>query len=275
MTERLPGQPAPPDWSVAADPQRRVGHAVEAHAEIGSTNDRARELLREPDGDGVAVVAELQTTGRGRRGRPWESPRGVNLMASVGLRPALDSRAASWLGMAAALAVRDACATFAPGSRVAIRWPNDIVTDDGLKVAGVLVETAIEDGRTTDVVIGMGINVNWRRAVMPPDIGARATSLADLNGVGVNRVALLSTLLDRLEGEIGALKAGVSPVDRFRQVSALDGRAVEVAVGDERIAGTAAGIADDGSLLLDAPAGRVALTAGEVVSVRDVAEVPA
>jgi biotin-(acetyl-CoA carboxylase) ligase len=88
-------------------------------------------------------------------------------------------------------------------------------------------------------------------------------------------VALLSTLLDRLEGEIGALEAGTSPVDRFRQVSVLDGRAVEVAVGDDRINGIAAGIADDGSLLLDAPAGRIALTAGEVVSVRDVAEIPA
>ena len=275
MNDRLPGFKVPPDWSIAADPQRAFGHAVEAHAEIGSTNDRARELLRAPDGEGVAVVAELQTAGRGRRGRAWESPPGVNLMVSVGLRLRLDTRAASWLGIAVALAVRDACATFAPRSALAIRWPNDIVTDDGLKVAGVLVETAIEDGQTTDVVIGMGVNVNWRRAVMPPEIGARATSLADLTGIDLNRVALLSTLLDRLEGEIGALEAGTSPVDRFRQVSVLDGLAVEVSVGDERINGTAAGIADDGSLLLDAPAGRIALTAGEVVSVRDVTEVPA
>ena len=79
---------SPATWTAAADPRRRIGHAVEFHPEIGSTNDRARELL-ETDGAGIAVVTDLQTAGRGRRGRTWVSPAGVNLMCSVALRPRL------------------------------------------------------------------------------------------------------------------------------------------------------------------------------------------
>ena len=79
-------------WSAAADPSRRIGRAVEFHAEIDSTNDRAREALDEPGvGDGLAVVADLQTAGRGRRGRTWTSPSGVNLMLSVAVRPRIEA----------------------------------------------------------------------------------------------------------------------------------------------------------------------------------------
>ncbi|HLY36279.1 MAG TPA: hypothetical protein VKU35_06185, partial [Candidatus Limnocylindria bacterium] len=72
-------------WSTAAEPGRRVGHRIEFHASIGSTNDRAWQLLRAGN-EGIAVVADLQTAGRGRHGRTWSSPPGVNLMVSVGVR---------------------------------------------------------------------------------------------------------------------------------------------------------------------------------------------
>ncbi|HYM52968.1 MAG TPA: biotin--[acetyl-CoA-carboxylase] ligase [Candidatus Dormibacteraeota bacterium] len=265
------------DWSRVADPARRVGRSVEFHAEIGSTNDRARAALREPGGEGLAVVADLQTAGRGRRGRSWVSPAGVNLTVSVGIRPLLDPSHAGLLGIAAALATRDACAALAPDAKLAIRWPNDVVTARGAKIAGLLLETAVEDGRLTEAVIGIGINVNWRRSEMPAEIAARATSLADVAGRELDRTALLAFLLDALDAELAALERGASPVDRFRSVSMLDGRRVVVELGEELLAGIAAGIADDGALLLDTDAGRVALTIGEVISVRDAvrAEVPA
>ncbi len=256
-------------WSRVADPDRWVGRRVEFHPEIGSTNDRARAALREPDGEGLAVVADLQTSGRGRRGRAWISPAGVNLAASVALRPRLEGGQIGLLGIAAALAVRDACAALAPDGDLLIRWPNDVVTDAGDKVAGLLVETAVGNGRLIDAVIGSGVNVNWRRAEMPPDIAARATSLAELAGRDLDRVALLEALLGALDAEVAGLERGESPVVRFRAVSALDGRRVAVEMGDEVVEGNAAGIADDGALLLDTAAGRVALSVGEVVSVRE------
>lgn len=257
------------DWSRAANPARRIGRAVEFHAEIGSTNDRARAALQEPDGEGRAIVADLQTAGRGRRGRTWISPSGANLLFSVAWRPRIAPRLAGLLGSAAALAVRDACASFAPDSGLAIRWPNDLVDRDGRKLAGLLVETALEGGELAEAVIGIGINVNWLPGEMPPEIADHTTSLRALLGAPVERVALLRRALDALDAEVHALEDGALPLTRMRASSWLDGRSVEVDTGSETITGLAAGIADDGSLLLDAKVGRLALSVGEVVRVHE------
>jgi BirA family biotin operon repressor/biotin-[acetyl-CoA-carboxylase] ligase len=257
------------DWTSAADPARRIGHAIEHHSTIGSTNDRARAALAEPRGEGLAIVAELQTAGRGRRGRTWVSPPGVNLMVSVALRPRLPARDAWAVGAAAALAVQAACAPWAP---LRVRWPNDLVAADGRKAAGMLVELAVAGERLAEAVIGIGINVNWRRAEMPAEIVDGATSLAEVAGVEIDRALLLGRLLSALDAEIAAAEAGDSPLARYRSASSLDGRPVTVLVGDGELRGTAAGIADDGSLLLDTDAGRVALANGEVVRVIEAEE---
>jgi BirA family biotin operon repressor/biotin-[acetyl-CoA-carboxylase] ligase len=259
----------PTDWTRAADPDRRIGHEVEFHASIGSTNDRARELLREHGDEGVSVVADHQSAGRGRRGRTWLSPQGANLMVSVAIRPRLEPARAGLLGLAAALAVRDACADAAPEAQIGIRWPNDVVTTDGLKLAGLLLETTLAGERLADAVIGAGVNVNWPRVEMPQEIRDRATSLAELAGRPVDRVALLHALLARLDAEVRGLEAGGSPVGRFSNASVLDGREIRVEVGDGALEGVAAGIAPDGALLIDTPGGRVAMSVGEVVAVRD------
>jgi BirA family biotin operon repressor/biotin-[acetyl-CoA-carboxylase] ligase len=256
-------------WARAADPARRIGHAVEFHAEIGSTNDRARDALAEPSGEGLAVVADLQTAGRGRRGRAWLSPAGVNLMVSLALRPRVRPELSSLLGLSVAMALREACAWAAPAAGLAIRWPNDLVDRDGRKVAGILIETVLAEGRLVEAVIGMGINANWSRDEMPPEIAAQATSIRELTGSPIDRPALLRRLLDALDLEIRALERGESPIVRARTASWLDGREVEVDVGEQSFSGRVAGLGDDGSLLVDAPAGRLALAMGEVVRVND------
>jgi BirA family biotin operon repressor/biotin-[acetyl-CoA-carboxylase] ligase len=255
-------------WQRAADPARRIGRAVEFHPSIGSTSDRARELLAVGD-QGTAVVADLQTAGRGRRGRTWESSPGVNLMVSVAFRPSLEGPALGWLGLAAALAARQACVTAAGGRPVWLRWPNDLVAADGAKLGGVLVETALAEGRPAEAVVGIGINANWRRADMPTEIAERATSLREMAGADVDRVALLGVLLAALDDEVRGLEAGRSPVPRAREADALAGRWVSVETGRAVLAGRAAGIDDDGALLLEVDGARRALHVGEVVSVRD------
>jgi BirA family transcriptional regulator, biotin operon repressor / biotin---[acetyl-CoA-carboxylase] ligase len=259
-------------WAAAADPSRRIGRTVEYHAEIGSTNDRAREALVSGAGEGLAVVADLQTAGRGRRGRTWSSPAGVNVIVSVGVRPRIEGSDAGLLGIAAALAVRDACAAQVPDADLRMRWPNDVVDGDDRKLAGLLVETAMEDGRLADAVIGIGINVNWSVADMPEEVRDRATSLMELAGHPIDRVAVLSAVLAALEGAVAALERGESPVARLARVSALDGRQVTVDLGTDRLVGMAAGVSEQGLLLLDTDAGRVALAVGEVVAVRDTAQ---
>ncbi len=259
-------------WTAAADERRRIGRSVEFHARIGSTNDRARALL-EGGTEGVAVVTDLQTAGRGRRGRTWLSPAGASLMCSVGVRPRLAAADAGLLAAAAALAVRDACGAVAD---LAVRWPNDLVAPgDGAKVAGLLIETSVVEGRLAEAVIGTGINADWSRDAMPDEIRGGATSLGELSGASVDRVALLRRLLDALEREVAALEGGASPIARLRAASWLDGRFVTVDAGDAMVAGRVAGIAADGSLLLDTDRGRVALGYGEVVRLRAATEVPA
>src|SRR5438477_12037079 len=123
-------------WNSAEDSGRRLGGRVEFHASIGSTNDRAWELLADGD-EGTAVVADLQTAGRGRRGRNWTSPPGVNLMVSVGIRPRIAAADAWQLGAATALAVLEACRLALPRSvpdELALKWPNDVVDEGGRKV---------------------------------------------------------------------------------------------------------------------------------------------
>ena len=205
------------DLRAAARAGSRIGHLVELHATIGSTNDRARALLAEPDGEGVAVVAEEQIEGRGRRGRTWSSPPGVNLLMSVGLRPDLAARDAWQLGQAVALAARSACSTAGP---IELKWPNDLVTRDGRKVGGLLIETAVDGERLAEAVVGIGINVNWRTADMPSELASSASSLFELAGTTVDRAKLLGRLLDALESELSALEAGRSPLDRYRAAAA-------------------------------------------------------
>ena len=253
-----------PEWAAAARSGARVGHRVEYHPEIGSTSDRVRAALAAGEGDGLAVVADRQTAGRGRMGRSWLSPAGTNLLVSVGLRLDLQAERAWWLAAAAALAVREATR---PMAELLIRWPNDLVTADGLKVAGLLTETTVEGARVTGGVLGMGINVIWQRAAMPPDIAPGATSLADLVGAPVDRVALLADLLAALDGEIRQVEAGHSPQARFQAASWLTGRAIEVETPGGRLSGVAGRIADDGGLILDGPSLQTTVSVGEVIRV--------
>jgi BirA family transcriptional regulator, biotin operon repressor / biotin---[acetyl-CoA-carboxylase] ligase len=257
---------APPDrFAPAARPGRRIGHRVEEHASIGSTNDRARELLEAVDGAGVAIVAEQQRAGRGRRGRTWQSPPGLNLAMSVGIRPALAAGEAWKLGLAAALAARDACREVAD---VRLKWPNDLVAPDGRKLGGLLVETAIDGDALTGAVIGIGINVNWRVAQMPAPLSENATSLAERAGGDVDRVALLSRLLAALDAEVAAVEAGASLLARYRAACTTIGGPVTVDVGTGLVAGEAIDLDDHGRLVVSTTDGIVTIATGEVIRAR-------
>lgn len=186
-------------------------------------------------------------------------------MLSVALRPRIRAADAWQLALAAALAARAACAASAP---VALKWPNDLVSDDGTKLGGLLLETTIDGDVVTSAVIGIGINVNWSRAEMPREIAAGATSLAELAAAHIDRASLLASLLDALDEELIAVENGISPVPRYREVCATLGTDVGVETAEGRIEGRATAIDDGGALVVETAGGRVALTSGEIVRVR-------
>ncbi|MBW3612570.1 MAG: biotin--[acetyl-CoA-carboxylase] ligase [Chloroflexi bacterium] len=253
------------DWHAAARPGARIGAAIEVHEVIGSTNDRVRDLLEATPAEGMVVVAELQSAGRGRRGRSWTSPAGLNLTASVGLRPRVAADAAVGLIPAAALAARAACRGEA---EVDLKWPNDLVAPDGRKVGGLLVEVASEADRLRHAVLGFGINVNWAQDELPADLRRTATSLGALSGRSVDRAGLLRRLLEALEVEIASLEAGRSPLPRYRGACRTLGTWVTAETPGGPVVGWAAGIDDRGVLIIETDTGSVAVTSGEVVRVR-------
>jgi BirA family transcriptional regulator, biotin operon repressor / biotin---[acetyl-CoA-carboxylase] ligase len=263
-------------WRSAADPDRRIGWSVEVHPVIGSTNDRARALLAAPRGEGVAVVAEEQTAGRGRHGRPWQSPAGRNLMVSVAVRPRLAASDAWMLSAAAALALLEACrealagsvaARTSPWSNLGLKWPNDLVDGEGRKIAGILLETRIAGDRVADAVIGTGVNVNWSRSEMPAEIAGTAIGLCDLAGVTVDRVTLLRRYLASLDALVTQVEEGVSPLPAYRAASWLDGRDVTVELGERRVSGRVTGIDARGALRLERDGETLRLDHGSVIRV--------
>lgn len=124
---------------------------------LESTNAEAFRLLREGAKVPAIVWAERQTAGRGRLGRAWESPPG-NLFVSYMLRPQVPVSAAAQLGFVAAITVADCVADFARQADVSLKWPNDVLCG-GRKVCGILLESASHSPGTTDLVLGIGINI--------------------------------------------------------------------------------------------------------------------
>jgi BirA family biotin operon repressor/biotin-[acetyl-CoA-carboxylase] ligase len=244
--------------------------------ETGSTN---RDLLSEASrgaAEGVVLVADHQTAGRGRLDRAWSAPPGASLLVSVLLRPQLDAADAFLVTAAAAVAACQACSEVAavfPG----IKWPNDlmIVAGErfvGRKLAGILAESVVTDGHISAVVVGMGLNVNWPE-VLPPELADTAVALDHVVGHRVDREALLVSWLRHLDAWLDLV---VTPEGRdllllrLRETSATLGRRVRVELPTGTIEGVALDVTSAGHLLVqpDGEAKTVEVAVGDVVHLR-------
>ena len=222
---------------------------------VGSTMDVARSLAELGWPEGTVVVAEEQTVGRGRLGRPWASPRG-GLWFSLLLRPSLKGELLSLLPIAVALAVARALKALF-GIKAGLKWPNDVLIR-GKKVCGVLVESSSCGHEVSYAIVGVGINANFGLEELPEDLRGSATTLREELGRDVDLEELLMAVLRELQELYRALKEGSSE-GVLREAERLMGfpRGLRVLVGRDVLSGTAIGLADDGSLLLRLPDGRV------------------
>jgi BirA family biotin operon repressor/biotin-[acetyl-CoA-carboxylase] ligase len=233
--------------------------------EIDSTNTYLREEARQGAPEGLVAVADHQTTGRGRLDRRWESPPGVNLLASVLLRPRCAPEDLHLCTGAVALAAIDACAAVA-GATAALKWPNDLLVGDA-KLAGVLAEADFSLPPPA-VVVGIGLNVAW-----PGPEGAGGTCLDDLvpAGLRVDRSALLKRLLAALGARRPLLDdpAGRRTLaDEVRAHCATLGQDVRIVLPGEEFVGRAVAIDDEGRLLVESDGRPRPVTAGDVVHLR-------
>lgn len=184
-----------------------VGRRLHLLGEVDSTNVRCQNLARAGAPEGTVVMAEGQSAGRGRRGRTWFSPSGVNLYASVLLRPSLRARELPLFSFLASLALVGAIEE--QGVQAGIKWPNDIVVDDK-KIAGTLVESGMRGEQVEYAVLGVGVNLNVEpealRAALG-SVGLFATSLAAVIGFPVERNAFAAAFLNQLETWLEVWKA--------------------------------------------------------------------
>lgn len=238
----------------------RIGRRIVVLDVTRSTNSDAMALGREGEAEGIVVIAEEQTAGRGRLGRAWESSRGVNLYLSLVLRPQITPWLAPQLSLVAGLAVAETAREEGVDAR--IKWPNDVVTfasaqeagQGGLrKLAGVLTEIEAEADRVAFVVVGIGVNLNSDHSHFSPELVDRATSVLLERGARTDRAAFAGRLLARFEDCYDAwMQGGLAAVTpRWRALSVLEGRPVKVDATGESLEGTCVGIDEDGALLLD------------------------
>jgi BirA family biotin operon repressor/biotin-[acetyl-CoA-carboxylase] ligase len=170
---------------------RRVGRRVAIWNRVTSTNDLAARAAQSSANEGLVVLAEEQTAGRGRRGRSWSAPPRSSILMSVLLFPPPALAASGWLTALGAVAVSDVVADWT-GRDARIKWPNDVRVE-GRKVAGILVE------RGPGAVIGIGLNANVATDDFPPGLRDTATSLLILSGGPVDRSELARALIVRLD----------------------------------------------------------------------------
>jgi len=227
-----------------------LGRELSCREVTGSTNSDAAELGRGGAREGLAVVADAQTSGRGRLGRQWVSEPGLNLYMSVLLRPEILPSQAPQLSLVAGVAV--AAALEASGVSPQIKWPNDVLLD-GRKVCGILTEIEAEADRVSFVVVGLGVNLNSRLDDFPGELHDKATSMRMALGRSVDRAAVAARVLGELEKYYSIFCtdgfAGVLP--DWEKRSSLSGRELTVSGAGDAVTGVYAGIDADGALLLE------------------------
>jgi BirA family transcriptional regulator, biotin operon repressor / biotin---[acetyl-CoA-carboxylase] ligase len=234
---------------------------------VASTNAALRELAKAGAPEGTVVIADAQTAGHGRFAKPWFSPPGVNIYASVLYRPAMAPREVGGFSFVASLAVSDAI--LAEGLRSTIKWPNDVLVG-GKKVAGTLVEFAAQDGLVEYVILGLGVNVNVSRTALRSALGTSgfaADSLSEVAGHDLDRNVLTGMILDALDRWVKTYRTGgLDPVlNAWRDRDILTGRRVEVRGEGPSWLGRVLGVDREGHLVLRDTRGKQRrVVAGEI-----------
>lgn len=230
------------------------------HRELPSTQEVARKLALEGAGEGTVVLAERQTSGRGRMGRSWSSPLG-GVYLSIILRPRLAPPEALRLSLLAGVAVARTIRKVS-GLKPYLKWPNDVLLG-AKKVAGILCELGAETDRVNYVILGIGVNVNNDP---PQELSEVATSLKRESGREIPRTEFIRVLLPELESLYRQLmEEGFKPIRQaWKELSSTLGSRVMVSSLGEVLQGEALDIDEDGALILRTSDGLRKVIAGDI-----------
>jgi BirA family biotin operon repressor/biotin-[acetyl-CoA-carboxylase] ligase len=234
---------------------------------LPSTNTEVARLAQQGAEEGLTIVADEQTAGRGRLQRSWSSPKGAGLYCSVLLRPTVAPDRLPLITFVAALATGDALLE-ASAVRTDIKWPNDLLVGER-KICGILAE-AIETPAGRAVVVGMGINLTDN--AFPEELVSVATSVSRESDRRPERETILTALLKALARWYALLHEPEGP-ERIvaawaSRSSYAAGKLVQITNGDEVLQGVTRGVENDGALRLETTQGLQLIRAGDVTGVR-------
>lgn len=243
-----------------------AGWRVEVVDAAPSTNALVVERARQGEAEGLVVVAEHQTSGRGRLDRTWETPARSSLTFSVLLRPDVPAADWPWLPLLTGYAVHAALFDRLPD--VTVKWPNDLLVEER-KLVGILAER-VETPTGPAAVVGVGINVSQTLDELPV---ALATSVSLELGEEPDRTQLLGQVLGSIHGLTGLLDDTASLRAAYVDVCSTVGRPVEVHLpgggGEPEVRrGEALDVDDHGALVVSTGDGTLTVSAGDVVHVR-------
>lgn len=244
-----------------------LGKEIVYKETTGSTNADVRRMAEDGAENGLLVVADAQTSGKGRRGRQWESEKGTNLYFSMLLKPDIAPDKASMITLVAAYSVAKMIAKNT-GLDAKIKWPNDIVVGKK-KVCGILTEMNMERDYIHHIVVGIGINVNEEE--FPDEIRDMATSLKKEVGRIVSRANLLCDILLQFEKDYSAFLAAedLKPfIDDYNKMLVNKGALVKVLDPKGEFSGIAGGINEEGMLIVFKENGQIEKVYAGEVSVR-------
>ena len=244
---------------------RVIGREVVCLDTVDSTNSEVKRRSAGGAPEGLAVLADEQTGGRGRRGNAFQSLRGKGLYCSVLLRPACPpedlGQLTAWTAVAVCRGIQSCC-----GAEPQIKWTNDILLN-GKKLCGVLTELELEaeSAAPSHVVVGLGVNVSQTAADFGPELADIATSL-ELEGFSVRRAELAGQILAALDDLYAAFPAGKADyLSDYRARCVTTGREVLLLRGDAQVPAFAEAVDDDFGLVVRCPDGRrETVTSGEV-----------
>ena len=248
----------------------KVAPKVEFLAEVDSTNSEAERRLAVGQEAPFAVLARAQKAGRGRLGRQWHSAPSGNLYLSLAFRPFIPPDRLRpftlWMGLALCAHVEKSL-----GLRLGLKWPNDLQSPDGRKVAGMLTEARLDADSVRELVFGVGLNLTGAPKDFPAELRATAGSLEaalgaplDLNREVAGVIAALFRAWEQFEEGTWARS--------FRKLwshhDVLAGKSVRVGLRGDPVAGVVDGVDDEGSLILRTGGGRRAIVSSGEVTLR-------
>jgi BirA family biotin operon repressor/biotin-[acetyl-CoA-carboxylase] ligase len=247
---------------------REAGYLTIVHRALAETTmTEARALAADPAAALPAVVvADRQLHGQGQRGAGWWQPPGSLAVSLVVDRPPVAASEASgprpiW-SLACGVALAESLATFLPGHAVTLRWPNDVEVA-GRKLAGILVE-GTTSGRA---IFGVGVNTAGHTADAPAPLRRRLVTIPDLVGAPLDRGLLLAALLPRLRDLLAAPPAVAV---RYRPRCSLTGTEIVLHAAGVKHVGICRGVAFDGALVIETPAGPRRFLSGSLTPPADV-----